>query len=306
MASDGGLLFLGSKALGLDVLKTVVAIVPDELKGVITVNDVEDDRSVLTGFKEYCAKTRLDLKVLNRPEDLEAVVAEMLPAVILVSGWYWMIDGPVLNMAPNGFVGLHASLLPAYRGNAPLVWALINGESKTGITLFFIDRGMDTGDIIDQVELSIGPNTAVDDLLTRTTEACCDLIERHLGNVLDGTAPRRPQNEDRASYGSARTQVDGRIDWKRSAGEVHNFIRAQSHPYPGAFTNLEDGRRLRIWKCELFGYSYSGIPGLAQQAVDAGRVVCCGSGAVVVTDCTVDAETADDPRTLITRGTRCT
>ena len=216
-----------------------------------------------------------------------------------------MIDGSVLSMAPNGFVGLHASLLPAYRGNAPLVWALINGESKTGVTLFFMDRGMDTGDVIDQVELSIGPNTAVDDLLTQATETCCVLIERHLGNVLDGASPRWPQNEGGCSYGSVRTKADGRIEWKHPASEVHNFIRAQSHPYSGASTFLDDGRLLRILRSELFGNPYSGIPGLAQQAVDAGRVICCGSGAIVVTDCVVDGEAPDDPRTVLIRGTRC-
>jgi methionyl-tRNA formyltransferase len=163
------------------------------------------------------------------------------PALMVVVGWYHMIPRSMRTLAPA--VGLHASLLPDYSGGAPLVWAIINGEKETGITLFQLDDGFDTGPIIGQRREPIFDNDTIATLYARIEERGLDLLRTHLPQIARGEAHYTPQDESRRRIFPQRSPEDGRIDWSWSARRVYNFVRAPTRPYPGAFTELA-GERL--------------------------------------------------------------
>jgi methionyl-tRNA formyltransferase len=186
---------------------------------------------------------------MGHPEYLEAL-REWRPDFGLAIGWYYLIPAALRSLFPRGVAGIHASLLPRYRGGAPLVWAIINGETTTGVTLFYFDDGVDTGDIIAQREIAIGPDDTIRTVYARATDAALDVVETCIPQLRQGTAPRIPQDHQAATCYPQRKPEDGRIDWSRSPEEIRNFIRAQTRPYPGAFTDIE-GRRVTIWDATI-------------------------------------------------------
>ena len=127
-------------------------------------------------------------------------------------------------------------MLPKYRGFAPLVWAIINGEKKTGVTLFYFDEGVDNGDVVDQYKIDIDDNDNISVLLDKTNRAVIKLLQRNINNILLGQNNRYPQDSSNASYCSQRKPIDGLINWNGSSKHIHRLIRAISPPYPCAFT----------------------------------------------------------------------
>lgn len=172
------------------------------------------------------------------------------PSILVVVGWYHLIPKAIMRLPRHGAVGVHASLLPKYRGNAPLVWAVIEGERETGVSLFHFDDGIDSGDLVDQRRFAIDPADTIREVLAKAEGASVDLLCEHFDALVDGTAPRRPQNEEDATSFPPRTPQDGEIDWSWTADRIRNFVRAQTRPYPGAFTVI-DGRRVTLWDIEI-------------------------------------------------------
>jgi methionyl-tRNA formyltransferase len=166
------------------------------------------------------------------------------PDAFLVAGWYHMVPRPWRELAPA--YGLHASLLPDYSGGAPLVWAMINGEKRTGITLFRLADGVDSGPVVGRAETAIGPEDTIATLYERIEELGLQLLEAHMPRLADGSAILEPQDESRRRIFPQRGPEDGRIDWSWATARIHDFVRAQTRPYPGAFTSL-GGRRLIVW-----------------------------------------------------------
>ena len=166
------------------------------------------------------------------------------PDMFLVAGWYHMIPKRWRNLAPA--YGLHASLLPDYSGGAPLVWAMINGEKKTGITFFQFDDGVDSGSVLGQAETEIHDDDTIASLYARIEELGLELIAEHMPALATGTAVLIPQDESKRRIFPQRGPEDGLINWKQSAAVLFNCIRAQTRPYPGAFTTCQ-GRRLIVW-----------------------------------------------------------
>jgi len=287
--TNRGVLFVGSKQLGLRALQTLVSAT-DQVIGVVTFNDTEDKRSVLGKIEKYCQATGLALSVIKKPSDLGMVVEQCAPQVVFVVGWYWIIDPMALTTAPGGYFGVHASLLPKYRGNAPLVWAMLNGEERTGVSLFRLDNGIDTGDIVAQKVFSIEPSETIKDVLAKAEIATAELLLTHAREILEGKASFRKQDHTFASYCGLRRPEDGQIDWNQPAQSVYNFIRAQTRPYPGAFTITPDGQIVRIWRASIFPYPYYGVPGRVGEKYAKGVVVACGEGALVVEECEVDGQ----------------
>ncbi len=269
--------FVGSKPLGVKVLNAVYALAPQSLAGLVTFDDSSDARSALPQFEEFEKRTGKPLRVLKNGSGLASVVQELQPELCLVVGWYWVLKPEILRSVPHGWLGIHASLLPKYRGGAPLVWALINGESETGLSLFYFDEGMDTGDVVAQRRITIGPQDTIADLLSRTEQESTDMIREVYPLLLLGKAPRVQQDHSKATYVSLRNSADGRIDWRQPAIRVYDFIRAQTHPYPGAFFYFED-RLIRVWSAKLFEYPYFGAPGQVVMVTGDSVVVTCGEG----------------------------
>ena len=156
----------------------------------------------------------------------------------------------LLALPRLGAFNVHGSLLPKYRGRAPVNWAVLKGETVTGATLHAMTAKPDAGDIVDQEEVAIGPDDTAGEVQSRVTAAAVKILERRLEELEAGTAPRRPQDESQATTFGRRRPEDGRIAWTRTAQEVHDLVRAVTHPYPGAFTDIFGGKTY-IWRTRL-------------------------------------------------------
>lgn len=175
---------------------------------------------------------------------------ELAPDFLLAIGWYYMIPKSMLNLFSKGAAGIHASLLPKYRGNAPLVWAMINGEKETGISFFYFSDGVDEGDIIGQKAFSIQSEDTILDLLNKTKSAAIEVLLEYMPAIANGTSPRLPQDHSQATNFPKRSPEDGLINWDWDAERIRNFIRAQTKPYPGAFTYI-NGKKVIIWDATI-------------------------------------------------------
>lgn len=222
---------------------------------------------------------------------LESFWAATPVDLMLCASWRYMIPAHVYQRAKRGAFVFHDSLLPAYRGFSPTVWALVNGESRTGVTLFEIAEQVDSGDIIDQQELQIAENETITSLLERVTGVYLDLIERNLERLLNGSAPRTKQDESRATYTCKRVLADNRIDWRTHEQQIFNLIRASTRPYPGAFCFYQ-GQEIKIWGAERTKHRrYVGSrPGRVVEVwPERGSVVQTGNGVLLLTEVQVGA-----------------
>ena len=179
--------------------------------------------------------------ILNPKEPLVVdKIRSYAPWLIVVVSWSQILPKDLLDIPGAGTVGIHYSLLPERRGGAPLTWALIDGLEVTGLTLFYYDEGIDTGDMIDSVEIEIAFDDTISDLLDKVLTALPKLVLENLDGILECSAQRLKQDESQATYTRPRTPKDGEIDWSKSGADNYNFIRAQSAPYPNAFSKLID------------------------------------------------------------------
>ena len=284
----GRVAFLGSKDAGLRVLE-VLLVSPDvELAGVACPDDREDGRSRLETFEAFCGQHGVPVAVVQNPAELDERLAAWRPRLVVVCGWYQRI---AVDRHPSvAFFGFHASPLPRYRGGAPLPWQIINGEPSLGLSLFELVPGLDEGRIVAQAQRPLGSEETIADALAWVEAAAPELLATHLPALLRGDAPLRAQDERLATYCSQRTPADGLIDWRAPAERVHDFVRAQTHPYPGAFARLPDGRVLRVWRAAVDPRAYLGPPGAVCERHPDRVVVTCGEGAVALLEVSVDGE----------------
>ncbi|MFB7884217.1 methionyl-tRNA formyltransferase [Microbacterium sp. NPDC056057] len=236
----------------------------------VTVDDTPDVRSELERLRAARAI------VAESPRDAYRIALSQQPAAVLVAGWYWLISDDVLEAVPAGFIGLHYSPLPRYRGSSPVVWALLNGDPELGYSVFRLSSGMDEGPIAASGRVPRGDGY-IGPALDRLTSAAVPALVGVARGVLDGTAEFLPQPREGASYAAPRLPSDGRIDWTRAAGEVERFVRAQSRPYPGAFTEAK-GETRRVWRATATEFACFGAPGQVVLSDDEALVVACGHG----------------------------
>lgn len=206
--------------------------------------------------------------------------------LMFVMGWRYIIPASVYRRPRLGTFVFHDSLLPAYRGFSPTVWAIINGEDHTGVTLFEIAEEVDAGDIVDQERVPIGPDETIAVVMERVTHTYLDLLERNLNYLIKGTAPRYPQDHSRATYTCKQVPEDHGIHWAASSETVYKLILAVTTPYPGGYTYLS-GRKMRVWSArrEVNARRYVGrIPGrVIEVRPGEGSVVLTGDGALLLT-----------------------
>lgn len=187
------------------------------------------------------------------PLDIERIKG-LKPDLIFCIGWPQIVGKEILQIPPCGCIGIHPTLLPERRGGAPINWCLIDGLSKSGVTLFYFDEGVDSGDIIAQQELEIALKDTAKTVLNKVTNIARQLIQTYYPLLEGGRAPRIPQDHSRATYTRRRHPEDGVIDWRKTSLSIYNWIRALTSPFPGAFTSWE-GRKVVIWESELLkGY----------------------------------------------------
>lgn len=247
-----------------------------QLSLIVTVNDESDTRSQLNAILAAGRQFGVPVRIATGPIEAYGLLIESESTVVLVAGWYQMIPPKVLDAVPHGFVGLHYSKLPSYRGWSPVVWALINGEAEVGYSIFRMTPGVDDGPLAAQGTVSVGDRD-VGEVLDLLDEASLRELSRIADGLADGTQPFTKQPMTGVSYAGARTQSDGRIEWGLTAAVLERHIRAQSRPYPGAFTHI-GGELVKVWKAHTEGDAYYGTPGQVVRLIDGTPVVACGDG----------------------------
>jgi methionyl-tRNA formyltransferase len=222
-----------------------------------------------------------------RAPEFQPVLEALSPDAIVIIAYGQIIPGRLLTIPKLGWINLHASLLPKYRGAAPINWAIVNGETVTGITTMRIDAGMDTGDMLLQQEISIGAKETAPELAAKVSEAGAPLMLETLRGLQSGAIHARPQNHQQATMAPMLKKEDGRIDWNLPAQQIFNRMRGFT-PWPGTTTTFR-GRSCQVWgepATETDSQKLPGPPGTILTA--KGRTpelfVVCGQGLLCVTD----------------------
>jgi methionyl-tRNA formyltransferase len=204
-------------------------------------------------------------------------LAELKPDLIVVAAYGQILPSSILELPRFGCLNVHASLLPKYRGAAPIQWAILNDESQTGVTIMKMDAGLDTGDILTQEKTVIAPEDNAQTLQDRVARLGAELLIKTIPDYVEGKISPRKQPQERASHAPKVSKEDGRLDWKQPARALWNRVRAFT-PWPGAYTyygGLPNPRRLKIWRTAVNAEA-SGKPGEIVQADKSGLVVACG------------------------------
>ena len=209
-----------------------------------------------------------------RDGTVAALLRELAPDCLVVVAYGRILPQEILDVPPRGCVNIHGSLLPRYRGAAPIQWSVIRGETVTGVTSMFMDAGMDTGDIIDTLTTPIGENETAGELFERLAPLGARLLSTTLAAIADGTVTRRPQNDAEATMAPMLEKAMGRLDLTRPAQELHNQVRGMN-PWPGAFCTA-GGKTLKIHEPRVA--AGSGAPGTLLCADPV--TVACGEGAL--------------------------
>jgi len=245
---------------------------------------------------------RLGLRVaqperINADETI-ADIKKASPDLIVVSAYGQLLKPELFSIPPYGTVNIHASLLPAYRGAAPVNWAIINGEPKTGITTFLIDEGMDTGDILVQRSLSIGKDETAGELEARLAALGAEAIVETIAGLANGTISPSPQPPTGVSLAPRLTRNDGRIDWGRPASEIHNLVRG-TNPWPGAWTRLGE-ERVKVHRTALTGIGRGEIrPGEIALRKTGRLLVGCGDDLIEILEIQREARPRTDGRAFL-------
>lgn len=281
------ILFVGGTRRGLEFVEYLVESKAD-LVGIYCLREDEHERVKVSPQIEKIAKKNGVPFWLTRTisgERYRDEIRRLEPDLIVAMGWRSIIAKEILRVPKFGCVAVHESKLPAYRGSAPVAWQIINGEKEIGVTLFYLDEGMDSGDVIAQRVIPIGQDDYFETVYQKTAKASLDLLKENIPLVFTGKAPRQKQDERAASYACVRTPDDGGIDWAFETRKIYNLIRALSYPYPGAFSFFEK-KRLRIWEANpVEALDYVGrIPGrVAKVWKGKGAEVLTGDGQILLT-----------------------
>jgi methionyl-tRNA formyltransferase len=210
---------------------------------------------------------------------LESRIRALQPELLFSFYYRSLLPTALLSSARRGALNMHGSLLPKYRGRAPVNWAILKGERETGATLHYMVERADAGDIIDQMSVPILADDEAREVFAKVTVAAECILARSLPGLLAGTAPRRPQPIVAGQYFGRRTPEDGRIDWRRPAREVHDLVRAVAPPFPGAFADI-GGERWEIARTRLVDRPAPG-KGAWLFGADDGLYAACGGGGVL-------------------------
>ena len=298
------MLFMGTPDFAVPILERLIGRY--EIVGVVT----QPDRRVGRGRKEEAPPVKAvalahDLPVLQPPSMRQPeVVAELRalsPDAIVVAAYGQILPPEVLDIPPKGCLNVHASLLPKYRGAAPIAAAILAGEEETGVTIMLMDEGMDTGPILSQATCPISPQDTRGSLSAKLAQLGADLLMETLPPWLAGEIEPRPQEQGQATYSRMITKKDGLIDWSQSAVEIWRRCRAY-YPWPSTYTYWR-GKLLRVLRAEpLPHWAGEEEPGQVM-ALDEGPAVATGEGALLLREVQLAGKRAMDAEDFI-RGQR--
>lgn len=257
------IVFFGTPSFALPTLQSLLDG-SDPVVGIVTQPDKEKGRGrkvVFSPVKELALRYGLNiLQPAKAKEDaFHEALRELKLDVLVVVAYGQILPKSVLSIPKHGAVNVHASLLPKYRGAAPIAWAILNGEKVTGVTTMLLDEGMDTGDILLQKEIPIGDGDTCETLHDRLASSGAPLLLKTLEKMKSGNINPLPQDHSKATYAPPFKKEDGHIDWRKQAVEIDRRVRA-FNPWPGAYTKWDD-QLLKIYKGEIRERPSAGKPG---------------------------------------------
>jgi methionyl-tRNA formyltransferase len=230
------------------------------------------------------AALRLGYPVLQpetvRTGEFHREMQRLSPELYVVTAFGQLLPQSLLDIPTRGAINVHASLLPRYRGAAPIQWTIINGDRETGVTTMMMDKGMDSGDILMKEMTEIGPDETAASLHDRLKEMGARTLIRTLQRLQDGTLERIPQDPEKATYAPLLKKTDGRIDWSLPAEQIERLIRGLN-PWPGAFT-FSEGMRLKIFKASVQKRGTHLAPGTILECYPGELRIATGKGALAV------------------------
>ncbi len=278
------ILFFGYSEVGHDCLSLLI----ERGDNVVALVTHEDNPGEKIWFKTPAAAARENGIPVHTPEKAGAPesferISALRPDLILSVYYRNMIGTKILGLAPLGAFNMHGSLLPKYRGRAPINWAVLNGETRIGMTLHRMVKEPDAGNIVDQDGVDIGPRDTAEQAFRKVLPCARRVLERQIDALLSGTARETPQDASQATYFGGRRPEDGRIDWTAPSRQIFNLIRAVTDPYPGAFTDVGQAR-LMVWWAEPESPAALGKAGRPGQVLSVSPlVVATGDGALELT-----------------------
>ena len=276
------ILFMGTPDFALASLKALCES-GENVVGVVTQTDKPKGRGYeLTPppVKQYALEKNIPVyqpKTL-KGEDFDALLREIDPDMIIVVAFGKILPENVINYPKYGCINVHGSLLPKYRGAAPMQRAIIDGEKITGITTMYMDVGLDTGDMIYKEEFVIEDEHDFEDVHDGLAALGASLLLKTVNDIKEGKAPREKQNDAEMTYAAKIEKADCLIDFGKSAREIHDLIRGLS-PIPLSFTHTPDGKLLKVLKARVSAFKGEGVVGEVI-SLDGGITVKCGDGAI--------------------------
>ena len=257
------IVFCGTPSFAVPTLKHLLAQTDFEIVGLITQPDRPRGRGQEVSFSPVKEAALAANLLVHQPEKIRAPESETLlkklaPDSVVIIAYGQIMPARLLPIPKLGWINLHASLLPKYRGAAPINWAIVNGETLTGVTTMRIDAGMDTGEMLLQREIEIGARETAPELAARMAESGAPLMAETLRGLAAGTIAPKPQNHAEASYAPMLKKEDGRIDWRLPAMEIYNRMRGFA-PWPGAYTTFR-GQTCHVWGQPVSKEGDAGLP----------------------------------------------
>ena len=256
----------------------VVVTQPDRPKG-------RGNKLLQTPVKEYALEQGLTVyqpQKVKTPEFVE-LLHELQPELIVVAAFGQFLSKEILELPKYGCINVHASLLPKYRGAAPIQYAIIKGEKESGVTIMQMDIGMDTGAMLDKVVVPIEENTTMGELHDALREQGAALLLQVIDKIAAGTAVAEPQDNEQATYATLLDRSMEHIDWSKTAQEVHNLIRG-FNPAPSTFTKLPNGKSLKIWGSKMTDKNSAAAAGTIIATGKHSFFVACGEGVLEITE----------------------
>lgn len=282
------IVFMGTPDFAVGSLQALCESGKHEIMAVVTQPDRPKGRGnklLQTPVKEYALAQGLTVyqpQKVKTPEFVE-LLHELQPELIVVAAFGQFLSKEILELPKYGCINVHASLLPKYRGAAPIQYAIIKGEKESGVTIMQMDIGMDTGAMLDKVVVPIAENTTMGELHDALREQGAALLLEVIYKIATGTAVAEPQDNEQATYATLLDRSMEHIDWSKTAQEVHNLIRG-FNPAPSTFTKLPNGKSLKIWGSKMTDKSSAAAAGTVIETGKHSFFVACGEGVLEITE----------------------
>ena len=282
------IVFMGTPDFAVGSLQALCESCKHEILAVVTQPDRPKGRGnklLQTPVKEYALEQGLTVyqpQKVKTPEFVE-LLHELQPELIVVAAFGQFLSKEILELPKYGCINVHASLLPKYRGAAPIQYAIIKGEKESGVTIMQMDIGMDTGAMLDKVVVPIAENTTMGELHDALREQGAALLLEVIDKIATGTAVAEPQDNEQATYATLLDRSMEHIDWSKTAQEVHNLIRG-FNPAPSTFTKLPNGKSLKIWGSKMTDKSSAAAAGTVIETGKHSFFVACGEGVLEITE----------------------